>query len=65
MGDGQERSALGAHDMRVVITGATGFIGKALCQSLVRDSHEVVALTRSPAKANKDVEQIQAQLWAS
>ena len=38
--------------MRVVITGATGFIGKALCQSLVRDSHEVVALTRSPAKAN-------------
>jgi len=30
--------------MKVVITGATGFIGKALCNELVKD-HNVTALT--------------------
>lgn len=32
--------------MRVVITGGTGLIGRALARSLARDGHEVVALTR-------------------
>jgi len=33
--------------MRVIITGATGFIGKALCQELTEAGYEVVALSRS------------------
>lgn len=34
--------------MKVLITGATGLIGRALCHSLSRESHTVVALSRSP-----------------
>ena len=50
--------------MRIVVTGATGFIGKALCQSLVQDGHEIVALTRSPAKANTVLgEQVTSFQW--
>lgn len=36
--------------MRVIITGGTGLIGKALAQSLVADGHEVVILSRNPKK---------------
>jgi len=36
--------------VRVVITGATGFIGKALCSELHKD-YEVIALSRNMAKA--------------
>ena len=36
--------------MRVVITGATGFIGKALCREIQED-YEVIALSRNTAKA--------------
>jgi uncharacterized protein (TIGR01777 family) len=37
--------------MNVAVTGATGFIGRALCNELARD-HNVIALTRSPEKAS-------------
>ena len=40
--------------MRIVITGASGFIGKALCRALHRD-YELVALSRSPDKAAKSL----------
>ncbi len=40
--------------MRVVITGATGFIGRALCQELHKD-YEVTALTRDTRRAVKSV----------
>ena len=37
--------------MKVTITGATGFIGRALCQELLKQGHEVVALTRDTLRA--------------
>ncbi len=37
--------------MRVLVTGATGFIGRALVPALQREGHTVVAWTRSPARA--------------
>src|SRR5688572_14472074 len=37
--------------MRVLMTGATGFIGRALLLRLRREGHAVTALARSPARA--------------
>jgi hypothetical protein len=37
--------------MRVFVTGATGFIGRALIPRLQRDGHAVVASVRAPARA--------------
>ncbi len=37
--------------MRVLVSGATGFIGSALCNSLIGDSHQVVALSRDAESA--------------
>src|SRR5947209_994512 len=39
--------------MNTLVTGATGFIGRALVQELVRRGHRVVALTRRPDAARK------------
>lgn len=36
--------------MRVIITGGTGLIGRALTASLAADGHEVIVLTRDPAR---------------
>ncbi len=38
--------------MRIVITGGTGLIGSALARDLGETGHEVIALTREPAKAS-------------
>ncbi len=38
--------------MRVIITGGTGLIGKALTHELVRRGHEVIVLSRSPKLAS-------------
>ena len=37
--------------MRVIVTGATGFIGRAVIRRLLRDQHEVVAHVRDVARA--------------
>ena len=37
--------------MRVFVTGATGFVGRALIPRLQRDGHAVVAWVRSPVCA--------------
>jgi nucleoside-diphosphate-sugar epimerase len=37
--------------MRILVTGATGFIGSHLCRALVAAGHEIVALVRDPKKA--------------
>ncbi len=37
--------------MRSLVTGATGFTGRALCRRLVQEGHSVLAYLRDPAKA--------------
>ncbi|MBM3240855.1 TIGR01777 family protein [Candidatus Poribacteria bacterium] len=37
----------------IIIIGATGFIGKALCGQLVQEGYDVVALSRNPHKGNE------------
>ncbi len=37
--------------MRILITGATGLIGKSLCQRLAEEGHEIVVLSRRPKAA--------------
>ena len=36
--------------MRIAVTGGTGFIGRPLCEALLRDGHELLLLTRSPSR---------------
>ncbi|MCY7313750.1 MAG: TIGR01777 family oxidoreductase [Pseudoxanthomonas sp.] len=44
--------------MRVLITGGTGFIGRALCRQLLHAGHELWVLTRNPTKAATKLEGI-------
>lgn len=37
--------------MRVLVTGANGFLGRTVCEALVRGGHSVTAAVRSPARA--------------
>ncbi len=41
--------------MRILVTGATGFIGSRLCADLRAAGHEPVGLSRDPARAPREV----------
>jgi uncharacterized protein (TIGR01777 family) len=49
--------------MRVLVTGASGRIGKALCDELLRRGDEVVGLTRSPEAAGAAQPRIVWHAW--
>jgi uncharacterized protein YbjT (DUF2867 family) len=42
--------------MKILITGATGFIGAAVARKLLQQRHEVLALSRSDAAARRSGE---------
>ena len=47
--------------MRILITGASGFIGQHLLRACQQQAHEVIACVRDPARSNKDVAQLTNQ----
>jgi len=49
--------------MRVVITGGTGLIGRALATNLVVDGHEVIVLSRSPERARRLPDGVRVERW--
>jgi len=52
--------------MKIVLAGATGFIGKRLIERLVQARHQVIVLTRSAAKAAKSLpDGVHALNWDS
>jgi hypothetical protein len=49
--------------MRVLITGGTGMVGRALSANLVADGHEVIVLSRTPSKAKGLPAGVLVQQW--
>lgn len=49
--------------MRIIVTGGTGLIGKALCKSLAADGHDIVVLTRSPDRHRSAVSGVRMMEW--
>ena len=49
--------------MRVIITGGTGLIGRALGESLAAEKHEVIALSRNPQQARSMPKGVKVQQW--
>ncbi len=49
--------------MRVIITGGTGLIGRALAANLVEDGHKVIVLTRSPEGESALPDGVQLAGW--
>ena len=49
--------------MRVLVTGASGRIARALCDELLRRGDEVVGLTRSPGKARAAQPRVTWHAW--
>ena len=51
--------------MRVLITGGTGLIGRALSANLAADGHEVIVLSRSPEQGTPLPDRVQVERWDS
>ena len=49
--------------MKVLVTGASGFIGSAFCDSLLVRGEAVVALTRDPQRARRTNPRVQWHAW--
>lgn len=49
--------------MRVIITGGTGLIGRALSADLAADGHEVIVLSRTPGQARGLAAGVRAERW--
>lgn len=49
--------------MRIIITGGSGLIGRALVESLAQDGHEVIVLSRNPAAVKNLPKGARAEKW--
>lgn len=49
--------------MKVLITGGSGLIGRALTTSLTADGHEVIILSRDPGRSKRSVPGVQLVKW--
>jgi uncharacterized protein (TIGR01777 family) len=49
--------------MRIIITGGTGLIGRALAADLAGDSHEVIVLSRRPERVSGLAAGVRAEGW--
>ncbi len=49
--------------MRILITGGTGLIGRALSADLAADGHDVIVLSRSPERAQDLPAAVRAERW--
>ena len=57
------RHPLASRRMRVLVTGATGLIGSAVCDALLARGDEVVGLTRDPEKAKPKNPTVNWHAW--
>jgi uncharacterized protein len=49
--------------MRVLVTGASGFLGSALCDALLARGHEAVGLSRDPERARRGNPTVSWHAW--
>lgn len=49
--------------MRVIITGGTGLIGRALAEQMAGDGHEVIVLSRDPGRAKDFSDRVRLVKW--
>ncbi len=49
--------------MKVIVSGGTGFIGKALLEALLKDGHEVLALVRQGSSALNELSKVRKLIW--
>ena len=49
--------------MKVILTGGTGFIGRAVSEALAQKGHEVIILTRQPSKSEEPGIRLHHRYW--